>query len=144
MLNHVAYVFCGEIGRNNNTTNSIELLPIEEASRGGINEVWQLIEVPEDILSCRLVPAVVAINDTEIAILGGYDTKPHPALFFKDVYLFNTKNKRVKRVAENSDGNDDSCFTNNNMTALIAHEEVVMLAGRFKHTKPSIFTWKKG
>ena len=42
VLNHVAYVLCGE-GKGSRALNSIELLPIGGASRGGINEEWQLI-----------------------------------------------------------------------------------------------------
>ena len=32
---------------------------------------WQLIDLPENILSPRKYPAVVPINDTEITIMGG-------------------------------------------------------------------------
>ena len=65
----------------------------------GMRDEWELIEVPENILSVRFYPAVVAINDAEIAILGGYDRE-----YYKDVYLFNTNDDSVKRVAEDCDG----------------------------------------
>ena len=97
-----------------------------------------MIEVPENILSVRFYCAAVAINDTEIAILGGSDRQ-----HYKDVYLFNTDNDSVKRVAEDCDGGS-GYYANTNQARLIAHEEVVVLSGRDGNGKPSIFTWKKG
>ena len=104
----------------------------------GMKDAWELIEVPENILSVRFYPAVVAINDTEIAILGGYDRE-----YYKDVYLFNKNDHSVKRVAEDCDGGS-GYYANTNQAALIAHEEVVVLTGRDGNKNPSIITWKKG
>ena len=103
-----------------------------------MKDAWELIEVPENILSVRFYPAVVAINDTEIAILGGYDRE-----YYKDVYLFNKNDHSVKRVAEDCDGGS-GYYANTNQAALIAHEEVVVLTGRDGNKNPSIITWKKG
>ena len=57
--------------------------------------------MPKDVFPCRYYPAVAPINDTEIAIISGYDSH-----YFKDVYLFNTEKKSVKRVVEDYDGSD--------------------------------------
>ena len=73
VLQAKVYVFCGRLINNcigYSYLNSIEviretdLVPHSQAR-------WQLIEVSESILAKRACPAVTAINDTEIAILGG-------------------------------------------------------------------------
>jgi len=46
---------------------------------------WVLIEVPNDNLTPRVVPAVTPINDTEIVIMGGYDDN-----CLSDVIIFDT------------------------------------------------------
>ena len=50
---------------------------------------WELIEVPENILVPREIPAVAFINDTEIAIFGGYG-----GAYLSDVVVFNTATKQ--------------------------------------------------
>ena len=48
----------------------------------------------------------MAINDTEIAILGGCGFGESKGKFYKDVFLFNTKDQSVKKVVEYSDGEE--------------------------------------
>ena len=106
------------------------------SGREAYEEAWRQIEPPSDILSRRYYPAAVAINNTEIAILAGYDTS-----CLIDVVLFNTVDESLKKVAEDADG---GYYPNTNQAALIAHEEIVVLTGRDGNKKPSLITWKKG
>ena len=92
VLNHVIYVICGK--GTSGHLNSIERLDHQN------EEAWQLIEVPQDVLSVRSYTGFVAINDTEIAILGGCDDRTN----YNDVYLFNTKTNIVKSVAPHRHG----------------------------------------
>ena len=130
VLNHVIYVIGGE--GTSGHLNSIERLDHRN------EEAWQLIEVPQDVLSARYYTGFVAINDTEIAILGGCDDRT----YYNDVYLFNTKTNIVKLVAPHS--GDRGYYVNTNQAALIAHEEVVVLSGQNGNNNPAILTWKKG
>ena len=105
VLNHVVYVFCGA-GESDNL-NSIERLAMEGANgREAYEEAWTLIEPSIDILSRRYYPAVIPINNTEIAILGGYEND-----YLKDVILFNTEDDSVTKVCEDADG---SYYPNSN------------------------------
>ena len=105
VLNHVVYVFCGA-GESENL-NSIERLAMEGANgREAYEEAWTLIEPSIDILSRRYYPAVIPINNTEIAILGGYEDD-----YLKDVILFNTEDDSVTKVCEDADG---SYYPNSN------------------------------
>ena len=75
-LNGIVYVFCGysrdddcdDLWDDDCTSlNSIEM--ISEASLVQNSKAkWQLIDLPENILSPRKYPAVVPINDTKITI----------------------------------------------------------------------------
>ena len=136
VLNHVVYVFCGA-GDNGSNLNSIERLAMEGAGgREAYEEAWQLIEPSTDILSVRYYPAAVAINNTEIAILAGYDSD-----YKKDLVLFNTEDNSVNKVVEDADG---SYYPNTNQAALIAPEEIVVLTGRDGNGSPTLITWEKG
>ena len=70
VLHHVAYVFCG--AGDIRDLNSIEKLALEGAGgRIDHESSWELINIDPNVLSPRFSPAVVPINDTEIAILAG-------------------------------------------------------------------------
>ena len=87
-LKGIVYVFCGwdEYSRK---TNSIESIS-ENYLFSKSTATWQLIEVPQKILIPRSFPAVAPINDTEIAILGGYS---YPC-YLSDVVVLNTTTKQ--------------------------------------------------
>ena len=68
-LNGIVYVFCGGDGRV--CLNSIEMIS-ESTLLANATTLWQLINLAEDILTKRAFPAVAPLNDTEIAILGGW------------------------------------------------------------------------
>ena len=89
----MVYVFCGQFGCGREL-NSIETIS-ESALVPQSKARWELIQVPENILSPREQPAVAPINDTEIAVLGGYSDHN----YFSDVILFNRTSKECEKVA---------------------------------------------
>ena len=104
--------------------------------RESYEETWTLIEPSIDILSRRYYPAAIAINNTEIAIVGGYEHD-----YLRDVILFNTEDNSVTKVCEDADG---SYYPNANQAALIGHEEIVVLVSLDGNDNPALITWKKG
>ena len=64
--------------------NSIEMIS-ESTLLTNATTLWQFINVAENILTGRHIPAVAPLNDTEIAILGGSG--------LSDVIVFNTTSK---------------------------------------------------
>ena len=60
--------------------------------------LWQLIDVAENILTKRLAPAVAPLNNTEIAILGGWNNGK-----LSDVIVFNTTTKTCQKVSAGGD-----------------------------------------
>ena len=84
-LEKTVYVFCG---RNKYyDLNSIEMIS-ESKLMSNATILWQLINVAEHILAQVTLPAVAPINDTEIAILGGFKEG-----FSGKVVVFNTTTK---------------------------------------------------
>ena len=98
--------------------------------------LWQLINVAENILTPRTVPAVAPLNDTEIAILGGYN-RPNS---LSDVIVFNTTTKTCQKVSAggdykfDADGNQCVQAGINKVVALVSH----------KYNKPAVISWTKG
>ena len=72
ILKTFVYVFCGY--NSCGYLNSIEVIS-ETALVPHSQARWQLIEVPKNILIPRVVCAVAPINETDIVILGGYDSR---------------------------------------------------------------------
>ena len=93
-LNGIVYVFCGYDGRD--YLNSIEMIS-ESSLLANATTLWQLINVAENILTKRETPAVAPLNDTEIAILGGWNSGSSGSL--SDVIVFNTTTKTCQKVA---------------------------------------------
>ena len=90
-LNGIVYVFCGY---GDDYLNSIEMIS-ESSLLANATTLWQLINVAENILTKRSTPAVAPLNDTEIAILGGWN-KPNS---LSDVIVFNTTTKTCQKVS---------------------------------------------
>ena len=76
--------------------NSIEVIS-ETSLVSESNVRWQLIDVPKNILSPRYRPAVAPLNESEIAILGGFDDDENK---LSDVVIFNTTTKKCKKVTD--------------------------------------------
>ena len=81
------YVFCG--GTDEDNLNSIEMIS-ESALVTQLKKRWTLIQVPRNDLAPRNDPAVAPINETEIAIMGGWG--------LSDVVIFNTTTKACQKV----------------------------------------------
>ena len=60
---------------------------------------WELIQVPQDNLSPRAVPAVTPINDNEIVIMGGWDGDKR----ISDVVIFDTTTYACQKVTDGGD-----------------------------------------
>ena len=82
------FVFCG--CNDTGSLNSIEQLDTEADTNGSATQ-WNLISVSPDVLSGRFWPLVVAINPTEILIMGGISGREYKS----DVYIFNTATQEV-------------------------------------------------
>ena len=80
------FVFCGTAGDCSMSLNSIERLCVQQESR---MKHWQLIRMPLDILEPRYQPAIAAINQHEIAIVGGWSREGFSRL--GDVVIFDTR-----------------------------------------------------
>ena len=93
--------------------------------------LWQLINVAENILTKRSVPAVAPLNDTEIAILGGYG--------LSDVIVFNTITKTCQKVSAG-----DYKFTASGNQCVQAGINKVVALVRDKDNKPAVISWTKG
>ena len=96
--------------------------------------LWQLINVAENILTKRKFLAVAPLNDTEIAILGGYDGN-----CLSDVIVFNTTTKTCQKVS----AGDYKFLTFGNQCVQAGINKVVALV-EDKDDKPAVISWTKG
>ena len=62
---------------------------------------WQVVVVPQDVTSDRIMPAFVPLNTTEIAILGGTDEKMK---FIGDRLIFNTSTNEFNKREVKEEG----------------------------------------
>ena len=76
--------------------NSVERLKVPQIYIGA---VWELISLPEEVFASRLFPVVVPLNESDIAVLGGKDSK----VFHKDVVVYNVTSKACRKVADLGD-----------------------------------------
>ena len=90
------YVFAGREGRI--CLNSIEKIDVDSLVSFG-KAVWKLIQVPQNILSTRTIPAVSQLNDTEIVIMGGLDGYQ---TYLGDLVVFNTKTSMCEQVGDHA------------------------------------------
>ena len=60
---------------------------------------WELIQLPDDVFVPRENPAVVALNESEIAIMGGFDRNG----YFSDVVVVNFTQNLCRKVADGGD-----------------------------------------
>ena len=67
------------------------------ASQEKLSPHWQVIQVPEDVLTLRFGAAFVPLNLTEIAILGGYNDC---GSVLGDVIIFDTTTCELKKEFE--------------------------------------------
>ena len=93
LLAGYAYVFAG---RNSDTyMNSIEKIAADSLFSNG-PDFWTLIYVTQNVFTPRACPAVAPLNDTEIAILGGWNN-PN---CLGDVLIFDTKTDKCVKVVK--------------------------------------------
>lgn len=81
----MVYVFCGV--HEYLCQNRIEAIS-ENSLVPGSKIRWKIVEVPQNILIPRKLFAVAPLNDTEIAILGGWTDD---GSLLNDVVLLDTK-----------------------------------------------------
>ena len=130
-LNGIVYVFCGS---NSSWLNSIEMIS-ESSLLANATTLWQLINVAENILTPHDHTAVAPLNDTEIAILDGYDGNK-----LSDVIVFNTTTKTCQKV---SAGGDYKFSAYGNQCVQAGINKVVALVTD-KDNKPAVISWTKG
>ena len=131
-LNGIVYVFCGYGGRG--YLNSIEIIS-ESTLLANATTLWQLINVDKNILTKRSRPAVAPLNDTEIAILGGWNYSYR----LSDVIVFNTTTKTCQKVA----AGDYKFNAAGNQCVQAGINKVVALV-KDKDDKPAVISWTKG
>ena len=112
--------------------NSIEMIS-ESSLLANATTLWQLIDVAENILTKRHAPAVAPLNDTEIAILGGYNEG--------DVIVFNTTTKTCQKV---SAGGDYKFLAVGNQCVQAGINKVVALVTDKEGNDPAVISWTKG
>ena len=54
---------------------------------------WQVVVVPQRVMSDRISSTFVPLNSTEIALLGGRDDSG----YFGDVFIFNTSTNEISK-----------------------------------------------
>ena len=95
-LGQNVYVFCGRKNMSEFVT-SIESLSIDAISAQ--NKIpWQKIELTYGQILPRLQPAVIAVNNTQIIIMGGEGTN---CQYTSEILLFDTNVKTVTNEIEN-------------------------------------------
>ena len=129
-LKGIVDVFC-EVSEEGIYINSIEMIP-ESTLLANATTLWQLINVAQNILKPRSIPAVAPLNDTEIAILGGSSNS--------DVIVFNTTTKTCQKV---SAGGDYKFDADGNQCVQAGINKVVALV-QDEDTKPAVISWTKG
>ena len=116
--------------------NSIEMIS-ESSLLANATTLWQLINVAENILTKRSTPAVAPLNDTEIAILGGYNNSGE----LSDVIVFNTTTKTCQKV---SAGGDYKFEASGNQCVQAGINKVVALVCDKDGNNPAVISWTKG
>ena len=89
------FVFAGYDGSKH--LNSVEKLNVPAIASGQTG--WELIELPEEVFAPRIYPAVVPLNESEIAILGGSGGRA----ILSYVVIFNVATKDFRKVADGGD-----------------------------------------
>ena len=119
------YVFCG-INANKVPINSIEVLD-DACSALDLIQGWREIQVSEAVLVPRWVPACVAVNEDQIAIIGGisFDENDEPGVM-GDVVLFDATEGTVERKVTNMPGLIQFCSFGNQVAA-VGDDTVVVL-----------------
>ena len=79
------YVFCGD--HHGNKRKAVERLKIEASEDRQMEQAWQLICLKsKTILSPRTRPVACPLNDSQILIMGGYDS----GRFKNDAFVLDT------------------------------------------------------
>ena len=89
-LQEKVYVFCDVMYKMENFINVLHKPGASLSSQDPPR--WQVIDVPQDVMSYRRWVSFAPLNSTEIAILGGRDQDE----FFGDVITFNTSTYEFK------------------------------------------------
>ena len=135
VLQAKVYLFCGMKG--NMRLNSIEMIS-ESSLFPQSTARWELVEVPKNILKPHANPAVVPINDTEIAIFGGFYIPVYDQ--DSEVVVFNTTTNQGEKMS----AGDKKFYVIKNQCAQAGHNKVVALAWGKDNNKPAVITWTKG
>lgn len=98
------YVIAGLDFYNNDCTNSIEKLSLNDVSKGVA--AWQIMHPDKSSFSPRYHTAVVRLNAQEIAIFGGFK-KMYCQNHQTDIIILNTETKKFNKVA---DITDSQCY----------------------------------
>ena len=78
--------------------NSIERVDFCRANRGETVQ-WQLIELPENVISPRSHVLFTSLNERELVIIGGQDEEGDP---MSETNVFDTHSFEAKRVVSNA------------------------------------------
>ena len=84
---------------------------------------WELIQLPEIVFTPRNNPAVVALNENMIAILGGRDPNER---CLSDVVVFNVTNKVCHKVTDSGDYTFESF---SNQCAMVGNKVIALAFG---------------
>lgn len=115
------FIFAGYDSDNFQHLLSVEKLNVPEIVRGA---AWELIQLPESVFAPRTALAVIPINESEIAILGGCAKNNN---YLSDVVVFNVKSQACHKIIEEGKGfaspNNQIALLKNKVVALVVDEE---------------------
>jgi hypothetical protein len=116
------FIFAGYDSDNFKHLFSVEKLNIAEIAGG--RAAWELIQLPEEVFAPRTALAVIPLNESEIAILGGCAKNND---YLSDVVIFNVKSQACHKIIEDGKGfaspNNQIALIKNKVVALVVDEE---------------------
>ena len=132
-LNGSVYVFFGQ-GENQEPLGSIEKL--FHADKAVSQAYFQMVQIepidisPDISILARWFPGVAAINDTQVAIMGGMGVFDDDICCLGDAYIFETQSEEIMQKVLNvpglfqfqAQGNKAARFAEDTMVALVENE----------------------
>ena len=126
------------------TTYAVKHLTIEVlVDSVSIIGTWQVISVPEEVLSCRVRPSVAPLNGSEILVMGGLSLSDGETNLLGDAIIFDSSSDYCTLALRNFAGLLQF-DTSGNQAAQIGPESVVAWVRNEDQTKKMIVEFTTG
>lgn len=107
-------------GSNMNSLERFDTL----AEKGSESAQWKLINLPKQMYSARVWPAVCALNENEIVILGGRTKVSATDSNLSEISVLDTRTDKLRKASD-----DNIAFVSKyNQAAQVATDQVIVLA----------------